>query len=259
MGGAQMNKPGFLSTEVLIEFDHVYKIYEMGDAEVRALDHVSFQIRRGEFVALVGQSGSGKSTCMNIMGALDLPTAGRYYLAGQEIGSFSDDELAEFRNRMLGFVFQQYNLLARINVYENVELPLIYSNRTAAERRERVLWALERVGLTDRMRHMPNQLSGGQQQRVSIARALAGGPSVILADEPTGALDSRTGIEVLELLLELHAEGNTIVLVTHNNDIAKSAPRILRLADGRLISDAANQPATPAARLPAPAEEVSVP
>ena len=228
--------------DVLIEFQHVSKIYQMGDEEVvRAVDDVSFKIRRGEFVALVGQSGSGKSTMMNIMGALDVPTSGLYYLAGEEIGSFSQDALAEFRNRMLGFVFQQYNLISKINVYENVELPLIYSSRPAEERRRRVYAALERVGLSDRVRHMPNQLSGGQQQRTSIARALANSPSVILADEPTGALDSRTGIEVMELLVELHGEGNTIVLITHNEELASKAPRILRMADGKLIFDSGSE------------------
>jgi len=224
--------------DTIMEFVNVSKIYPMGDDyEVRAVDDVSFSIARGEFVALVGQSGSGKSTCMNIMGALDVPTSGWYYLGGEEIGSFTDNELAEFRNKMLGFVFQQYNLIPRINVYENVELPLIYSARSSDERKDRVHWALDRVGLSDRIHHMPNQLSGGQQQRVSIARALANDPSVILADEPTGALDSRTGTEVLELLVELNNEGNTIVLVTHNNAIASRAPRILRMSDGKLIED----------------------
>ena len=221
----------------LIEFSHISKIYEMGESEVYAVNNVSFQIQKGEFVAIVGQSGSGKSTCMNIIGALDVPTLGEYFLDGQEISGFDDDELADIRGKMLGFVFQQYNLIAKLDVYENVELPLIYASVPEKQRRERVMQSLERVGLKDRVHHMPNQLSGGQQQRVSIARALAGNPSVILADELTGALDSNTGKEVLAFFKELHREGNTIVLITHDNGIAAQAPRVLRLADGRLVDD----------------------
>ena len=209
----------------------------MGDSQIRAVNDVSFQIQKGEFVAIVGQSGSGKSTCMNIIGALDVPTLGEYFLNGQEISGFDDDELADIRGKMLGFVFQQYNLIAKLDVYENVELPLIYTSVPERQRRERVMQALERVGLKERVHHMPNQLSGGQQQRVSIARALASEPSVILADEPTGALDSGTGKEILAFFKELHREGNTIVLITHDNGIAAQAPRVLRLSDGRLVDD----------------------
>jgi len=221
----------------MIEFKNIYKIYKMGEAEVRAVDGVSFKIEKGEFVAIVGQSGSGKSTCMNIIGALDVPTSGEYLLNGKDISHYTDNQLAEIRNRMLGFIFQQYNLIAKLNVYENVELPLLYSNMNAEERKKRVIESLERVGLKDRVHHMPNQLSGGQQQRVSIARALATHPSIILADEPTGALDSKTGKEVLQFLKELNAEGNTVVLITHDLTIAEEARRIIRIQDGKIISD----------------------
>lgn len=221
----------------MIEFRDIYKIYQMGDSEVHAVDGISFKIEKGEFIAIVGQSGSGKSTCMNIIGALDVPTSGQYLLNGKDISHYTDNQLAEIRNSTLGFIFQQYNLIAKLNVYENVELPLLYSNISAEERRERVLEALNRVGLSDRIKHMPNQLSGGQQQRVSIARALATHPSIILADEPTGALDSKTGKEVLEFLTELNKEGNTVVLITHDLSIAEAAKRIIRLQDGKIISD----------------------
>ncbi len=221
----------------IIEFKNIEKIYVMGDNEVRAVDGVSFGIKKGEFVAIVGQSGSGKSTCMNIIGALDVPTSGTCTLDGQDIADYTDDGLAELRNRTLGFIFQQYNLIAKLSVYENVELPLIYSDLAPSERKERVLEALGKVGLADRVEHMPNQLSGGQQQRVSIARALATHPSIILADEPTGALDSKTGREVMGYLKELSAEGKTIVLITHDPGLAKQADRVLTLSDGKLISD----------------------
>ena len=191
----------------LIEFDEIYKLYHMGDETVRAVDGVSFTIREGEFVAIVGQSGSGKSTCMNIIGCLDVPTSGRYILNGEEVSSLSDDDLAHIRNRTLGFIFQQYNLIPKLSVLENVELPLLYAGVRASERAERAKAALERVGLSSKLKNIPAQLSGGQQQRVSIARALAGDPSVILADEPTGALDSKTGRDVLRFLEELNAEG----------------------------------------------------
>ncbi len=221
----------------MIEFKDVYKIYKMGDNEVRAVDGVSFKIEEGEFVAIIGQSGSGKSTCMNIIGCLDIPTEGQYVLNNKDIGTFTQDELAEIRNRTLGFIFQQYNLIAKLNVYENVELPLIYSSVPPSQRHDKVMKCLERVGLSERIKHMPNELSGGQQQRVSIARALANDPSVILADEPTGALDSKTGIEVLALLQELNEEGNTIVLITHDEKIANKAKRIIRLHDGKVTED----------------------
>ena len=221
----------------LIELRDIYKIYPMGEETVRALDGVSLTVDAGEFVAIVGQSGSGKSTCMNIIGCLDVPTSGTYRLGGVDVSTMDDDHQAEVRNRMLGFVFQQYNLIPKLTVLENVELPLVYAGADPRERRLRAMEALERVGLADKSRHLPNQLSGGQQQRVSIARALAGRPSVILADEPTGALDSRTGREVLSFLKQLNGEGDTVVLITHDNSIAHQAKRIIRLQDGRVIYD----------------------
>lgn len=224
----------------MIEFKNVYKIYHMGDSEVRAIDGISFKIDKGEFVAIVGQSGSGKSTCMNIIGALDLPTDGEYLLTDLNITRYNEDQLAQIRNRTLGFIFQQYNLIPKLNVYENVELPLIYANVPEKERYDKVVHALERVGLANRMKHYQHELSGGQQQRVSIARALVNDPSVILADEPTGALDSKTGIEVLELLKKLNEEGNTIVLITHDNSIAHQAKRMIKIHDGRVVSDTLN-------------------
>ena len=224
----------------MIEFKNVYKIYHMGDSEVRAIDGISFTIDKGEFVAIVGQSGSGKSTCMNIIGALDLPSEGEYLLTGLNITRYDEDQLAQIRNRTLGFIFQQYNLIPKLNVYENVELPLIYANVPEKERYEKVIRALERVGLANRMRHYQHELSGGQQQRVSIARALVNDPSVILADEPTGALDSKTGIEVLELLKQLNNEGNTIVLITHDNSIAHQVKRMIQIHDGKVVSDTLN-------------------
>ena len=223
--------------EELIVFRHIYKIYQMGDTEVRAAADVSFTIRKGEFVAIVGQSGSGKSTCMNIIGALDVPTSGEYFLDGIDVSTMNDNELADIRNKMLGFIFQQYNLIPKLTVAENVELPLMYAGISKGKRHKMALDSLERVGLRDKAKNLPSQLSGGQQQRVSIARALAGSPSVILADEPTGALDSRTGREVLAFLQQLHAEGNTIVLITHDNSIAVKAERIIRLQDGKVVYD----------------------
>lgn len=227
----------------LIEFRDIYKIYQMGDAEVRAADGVSFRIHAGEFVAIVGQSGSGKSTCMNIIGCLDVPSEGQYLLNGEDVSCLTDDEQADFRNRMLGFIFQQYNLIPKLSVEENVELSLLYAGLPPKERAERAHEALARVGLADKRRNLPTQLSGGQQQRVSIARALAGDPSVILADEPTGALDSRTSREVLDFLKQLHGEGNTIVLITHDNGIAAEAQRIIRLSDGKIVYDGPSLPA----------------
>ncbi len=221
----------------LIEFKDIYKIYQMGDTEVRAVDGVSMRIDKGEFVAIVGQSGSGKSTMMNIIGCLDIPTSGKYFLNGQDVSDMSEDELATIRNKMLGFIFQQYNLIPKLSVLENVELPLMYAGVRESEQKKRALSALERVGLADKYKNLPSQLSGGQQQRVSIARALAGEPSVILADEPTGALDSKTGKEVMEFLKRLNSEGNTIVLITHDNSLAEQAKRIIRVHDGRLIYD----------------------
>ena len=221
----------------LIELKDIYKIYKMGDEEVRASNGVSFTIYRGEFVAIVGKSGSGKSTLMNIIGALDVPTSGEYYLGGEDVSDMSDDELAEIRNKMIGFIFQQYNLLPKLNLLENVELPLLYAGVPAQERKERALASLERVGLKEKWKNMPSQLSGGQQQRVSIARALAGDPSLILADEPTGTLDSKTSREVLNFLKKLNEEGNTIVMITHDNSIAMEAKRVIRVHDGKINFD----------------------
>ena len=221
----------------MITLKDVYKIYYMGDNEVRAADGINIHIEKGEFVAIVGQSGSGKSTCMNIIGCLDTPTEGTYLLNGIDVSTMNDNELAEIRNKMLGFIFQQYNLIPKLTVQENVELPLLYAGVPSDERHERARAQLKRVGLEGKEKNYPSQLSGGQQQRVSIARALAGEPSVILADEPTGALDSRTGREVMDFLKKLNGEGNTIVLITHDNSIAVTAKRIIRLHDGKIVYD----------------------
>ena len=221
----------------LIEFKSLSKIYIMGNNSVRAADRVSFKIYEKEFVALVGQSGSGKTTCMNIIGCLDVPTSGKYFLNGRDVGKMRENELADIRNKMIGFVFQQYNLLPKLNVLENVELSMLYAGVSRKARRKRAQKVLKRVGLGDKTKNKPNQLSGGQQQRVSIARALAGGPSVILADEPTGALDSHTGHEVIGLLKELNREGNTILLITHDNSIAMAANRVIKLEDGHVTYD----------------------
>ena len=207
----------------LIEFDEVCKYYQMGDTTVKAADHITMKIEKGEFVAIVGQSGSGKSTCMNIIGCLDVPTHGTYRLNGKDVGRMSRNELASVRNEMLGFIFQQYNLLPRLNLMENVEVPLVYAGIGRAERHARAKEVLEQVGLGDKLRNRPNQLSGGQQQRVSIARALVRNPAVILADEPTGALDSQTS--------------RVVMLITHDNSIAVQADRIIRLEDGRVVYD----------------------
>ena len=221
----------------LIEFDNVCKYYQMGDTTVKAADHISMKINKGEFVAIVGQSGSGKSTCMNIIGCLDVPTHGTYRLGGIDVSTMDDDQQAEIRNEMLGFIFQQYNLLPKLSLLENVEVPLVYAGIPLAERKRRAAASLERVGLGDKLKNKPNQLSGGQQQRVSIARALVRNPPIILADEPTGALDSHTGREVLGMLQELHKQGHTVVLITHDNSIAVQAERIIRLEDGRVVYD----------------------
>ncbi len=223
--------------EVLISLQDVYKIYQTGETEVHALDGVSLEVRRGEFVAIVGASGSGKSTCMNIIGCLDVPTSGSYHLAGQDVLTMNDTQKAKLRNKTLGFIFQQYNLIPKLNLCENVELAMLYAGMPAAERRKRSLQLLEQVGLADKAANVPSQLSGGQQQRVAIARALAGEPAVILADEPTGALDSQTGREVLGYLQLLNREGRTVVLITHDNSIARQAERIVRLEDGKIVYD----------------------
>jgi len=223
--------------EILIDMRDICKIYRMGEEEVRANDGISLTVRMGEFVSIVGKSGSGKSTIMNIIGALDVPTSGRYFLGGEDVGEMTENELADIRNRMIGFVFQQYNLLPRLTILENVELPLLYARVSGAERRKRAMLQLERVGLKEKWNSMPNQLSGGQQQRVSIARALAGNPSLLLADEPTGALDSKTSRQILDFFRELNEEGNTIIMVTHDNSIAVQAKRVVRIMDGKINYD----------------------
>ena len=225
------------SNQPLIELRDIYKIYYMGDEEVHASDGISLKIYPGEFVAIVGKSGSGKSTLMNIIGALDTPTEGDYILKGINTSDMTDDELAEVRNKMIGFIFQQYNLLSKLNILENVELPLQYAGVGAAERKERALASLARVGLEKKWASRPQMLSGGQQQRVSIARALAGEPSLILADEPTGALDSRTSKEVLNFLKKLNDEGNTIVMITHDPSIAMNSKRVVQIMDGKITFD----------------------
>lgn len=225
-------------TPPLITLDHVHKVYKMGDVEIHALRGISIHIERGDFIAIMGASGSGKSTAMNIIGCLDRPTRGRYFLDGQDVSKLSRDELADIRNRKIGFVFQGFNLLARTSALENVELPLLYVGAKHAERLRRATEALEMVGLGDRLHSMPNQLSGGQQQRVAIARALVNQPSIILADEPTGNLDSRTSVEVMDVFQQLNREhGITIAVVTHEHDIAQYASRIIVFTDGRIRRD----------------------
>ncbi len=224
--------------EHLIELRDVYKIYSEGlESEVRALDGISLTIDHGEFVAVVGQSGCGKSTLMNVLGCLDIPTRGTYLLDGTDVQELSDGQLSRIRNQEIGFIFQQYNLIQTLTVQENVELPLIYRGIDPIDRKELALEALNRVGLADRRKHYPTQMSGGQQQRVAIARAISTHPPVIMADEPTGALDSRTGQQVLKFLQQLNREGSTIILITHDNGIAATAPRMVRLSDGKVISD----------------------
>jgi putative ABC transport system ATP-binding protein len=226
----------------LISLENISRVYETGDVQVRALDGVSLEISEGEFVAVMGSSGSGKSTLMNILGCLDRPTGGRYVLDGREVSTLDRGQLAEVRNRVLGFVFQSFNLLTRTSALENVELPLLYQGASTKDRHARARAALARVGLADRAGHHPNQLSGGQQQRVAIARALVGRPRVILADEPTGNLDSRTSLEVMALFQELGTQGITIVLVTHEPDVATFASRVVVVKDGKLLSDAHQEP-----------------
>ncbi len=221
----------------LIELDHIGKTYDLGLSKVAALHDIHFAIEPGEFVAIIGQSGSGKSTLMNILGCLDVPTTGRYRLAGRDVSELSDDELADVRNQEIGFIFQSFQLLPRASALENVELPLIYRGIPKKERRDRAVDALERVQLASRMTHKPTELSGGQRQRVAIARALVTEPSLLLADEPTGNLDSRTGEEIVGLFLELHRKGNTIVLVTHEPKLAARCPRAVRIVDGLVIAD----------------------
>ncbi len=221
----------------MIEIKALSKIYQVGDSEVRALDGVDLDIAQGEYIAIMGPSGSGKSTLMNVIGCLDSPTQGSYLLDGERVSEMDDDELARIRNREIGFVFQTFNLLPRADVYHNVELPLIYAGLGAEERRRRVEKAIGAVSLEDRSRHRPNELSGGQRQRVAIARALVNDPSILLADEPTGNLDSRTGEEIMVVIDELHRAGHTVILVTHEPDIADRAHRCIRLRDGQIASD----------------------
>ena len=218
----------------MIQLKEVCKFYQVGDDRVKALDHVSLHIHPHEFVSIIGPSGSGKSTLMNIIGCLDIADAGSYLLDGLPIESYTENQLAKVRNEKIGFVFQSFNLIPKLSAEENVELPLIYQKVPRAERQKRVKEALAKVGLTKRAKHLPTELSGGQQQRVAIARALVTNPSLILADEPTGNLDSKTSREIMEMFHELHAQGNTIVLITHDNDVARQAPRSIHILDGQL-------------------------
>lgn len=225
----------------MIRMENLMKVYQMGDNEVRALNGVSFTIDKGEMVAIMGPSGSGKSTLMSIIGCLDVPTSGSYMLDGLSVENMSETELANVRGRKIGFVFQQFNLLARTSALENVMLPLTYAGYSGKVRNDRAMKTLDRVGLSQRTQHAPNELSGGQQQRVAIARALVNEPAIILADEPTGALDSKTGVEIMELFQNLHKEsGQTVILVTHDSYVARHTDRIIKLSDGRIVSDEVN-------------------
>ncbi len=225
----------------LIKMQDIWRTYEMGIEQVHALRGVSLEVKKGEYVAIVGPSGSGKSTLMNIIGCLDTPTKGKYWLNGKLVSEMNDDQLAKIRNKEIGFVFQMFNLLPRATALHNVELPLIYAGVPASKRHEIAMKALEAVELSDRANHRPNELSGGQRQRVAIARALVNNPSILLADEPTGALDSKTSIEIMELFEKLHSEGNTIIIVTHERDIAARAHRIITIRDGMIESDLPNE------------------
>lgn len=225
----------------MIHAEDLTKVYQMGDTEVRALNGASFTINKGEMVAIMGPSGSGKSTLMSIIGCLDVPTGGRYMLDGVAVENMSESELAEIRGQKIGFVFQQFNLLARTSALENVMLPLTYAGMSGKARDDRAMKTLERVGLGDRTHHAPNELSGGQQQRVAIARALVNGPAILLADEPTGALDSKTGVEIMDLFQSLHTDsGQTVILVTHDPYVARHTDRIIKISDGRIVSDEVN-------------------
>ncbi len=221
----------------VIKLENIKRFFKIGDVEVQALRGVYLTINKGEYVALMGPSGSGKSTLMNLLGCLDTPSAGKYWLSGQDVSQMDDDELAEIRNKEIGFVFQTFNLLPRSTALDNVALPLVYAGYSRSERNERALKTLESVGLADRTHHKPNELSGGQRQRVAIARALINNPSIILADEPTGNLDTKTSYEIMELMEKIHEQGNTVIIVTHEEDIARRAHRIVRLRDGVVESD----------------------
>jgi len=225
---------------ILIEIKDMYKIYEMGSEKVHALDGVNIKINSGEYVAIVGPSGSGKSTLMNMIGCLDVPTSGEYYLEGKDISKLSDKELTMIRRKKIGFVFQQFNLLKKSTALENVELPAMYNGNDSKVRKDMAVEALESVGLGDRTKHRPTELSGGQQQRVAIARALVNKPPVILADEPTGNLDSKSGEDIMKMIKELHNNGNTIVLITHDKEVGEHAPRVIHIRDGKITSDVRN-------------------
>lgn len=235
-----MNNWGDTLSNNLIEIKNVFKTYKMGEEEVNALNGVSLDVKFKEFISIVGPSGSGKSTLMNVIGCLDVPSTGDYYLNGENVLKMNERQLARLRNRTIGFIFQGFNLLSKLTAYENVELPLIYQGIGPGERKKLVMESLERVGLGGRTHHKPTELSGGQQQRVAIARALSSRPPLILADEPTGNLDSKSGIEVMKMLHELHEEGKTIVLITHDDGVAKQADRIVRIADGEITFDSIN-------------------
>lgn len=234
------NTPLLADGEALISMRNIWRTYQMGNEELHALRDVSFDVQKGEYLAIIGPSGSGKSTLMNLIGCLDSPTKGNYWINGQLVSDMTDDELARIRNKEIGFVFQTFNLLARATALHNVELPLIYAGMRAGERHEKANAALASVELGDRVMHKPNELSGGQRQRVAIARALVNHPSILLADEPTGALDTKTSVEIMALFEKLYDEGNTIILVTHEHDIAARAKRVITIRDGRIESDEKN-------------------
>ncbi|MEG1946853.1 MAG: ABC transporter ATP-binding protein [Lachnospiraceae bacterium] len=227
--------------ESLIKVQDMCKIYNPGENEVRALDHVDLEIKTGEFIAIIGHSGSGKSTLMNMLGCLDVPTSGEYYLNGTDVSTMKDDELSEIRNQKIGFIFQGFNLISNLTAIENVELPLIYRGIGRGERHKLAVESLKMVGLEQRMHHKPSEMSGGQQQRVAIARAIAAKPPVILADEPTGNLDSASTEEILGILKELHKDGRSVILITHDTDIAEQAKRVVRILDGKIVEDYYNK------------------